>query len=111
MATTTILEALQSLTAYPVPTAILQVFAAGRGVDFTKEITSDTLHSTGFNLAKADTLMWLASAPNVSQGGQSYSFTDEQRERFLKQAQALVDEYGDGAVVAGVRYGYKGSRL
>ena len=52
-------------------------------------------------------------APNVGQGGQSYNFTDEQRRDFRNRAKAIYDDLGEVADgdSAGIRYGYKGSRV
>ena len=57
--------------------------------------------------------MWLSVAPDVSQGGQSYSFTDEQRKQFRNRANSLYDDFGasDEAGTPKPIYGYKGSRL
>ena len=50
---------------------------------------------------------------NVSQGGQSYSFTDEQRKALRNQASALYRDLGenDGTGAAKATYGYKGTNL
>lgn len=57
--------------------------------------------------------MWLSSAPDISQGGQSFSFTDEQRILMRNRAHALQDKYMDveEALQNNPVYGYKGSRL
>lgn len=106
----TILEALRSINAYPVPQRTLEEISARRGLVTTEEATVTILTAVSFSLAKADVLVWLSYAPNVTQGGQSYSFTDEQRERFRQEAAALLDEFGEGEALR-TRYGYKGSRL
>lgn len=109
---TTILEALKGVNAYPIPFRTLVEVASGRGVDLTAEATQEVLQSGAYNLAVADLLMWLALAPNITQGGQSYSFTDEQRTQFKNRAHDLYDEFGtDEAATPKTLYGYKGSRL
>lgn len=56
--------------------------------------------------------MWLSLAPNVTQGGQSYSFSDEQRLQFRNQANSLYKEFAaDDSATPKPVYGYKGSRL
>lgn len=106
----TILEALRSINAYPVPERTLAEISARRGLSIDGEASVDVLTAHEFLLAKADVLVWLSYAPNVSQGGQSYSFSEEQRDRFRQEAAALLEEAGDGEAL-NTRYGYKGSRL
>ena len=107
----TVLEALKSITAYPVPLRTLVETAERRGLSLSDEATQETLKGKAFNLSKADTRLWLSLAPNVTQGGQSYSFTDEQRTEFKNRAYKLFNEFEDEAVKPKLIYGYKGSRL
>lgn len=106
----TILEALRGINAYPVPQRTLEDISTRRGLITNGEASVMILTSPAFALAKADVLVWLSYAPNVTQGGQSYSFTDEQRERFRQEAAALLEEFGEDEKL-NTRYGYKGSRL
>lgn len=87
--------------------------ALRRGLDLTAEPTQATMTSTEFRLCEADMLMWLFRAPNVSQGGQSYNFTDEQRRDFRNRAKKIYADLGDtaDAEAASIAYGYKGDRL
>lgn len=108
----TVLEALKGVNAYPIPLRTLVETAEGRGVSLTDEATQEAMKGKAFNLAVADLLLWLSLAPNVTQGGQSYSFTDEQRTQFRNRANALFEEFGeDEAGTPKPIYGYKGSRL
>ena len=108
----TVLESLRGISSYPIPLRTLDETAERRGVKLTDAATQKVLNSRGYNLCKADLLLWLALAPNVTQGGQSYSFTDEQRMRFRNAAKALYKEFKDEeAVQASTIYGYKGHRL
>ncbi len=110
--TLTIQSVLQGLTAYPVPMATLAGIAAKRGLDLTAEIDAVTFTGRSFRLAAADLYLWLAQAPNVSQGGQSYSFSDEQRDDFRKWARAAYAELApEETASVGVAYGYKGNKL
>lgn len=63
-----------------------------------------------YKKAVADVLMWLSNAPDVSQGGQSYSMTDDQRKQLRMRAMAIYQETGDDTRKQTI-YGYKGSRL
>lgn len=107
----TTLEALKGITAYPIPLRTLSATADGRGISLTAEATQESLKSKGFRLAKADLLLWLSLAPDVSQGGQSFSFTDEQRDDLKREANAIYEELDPAATAASVKYGYKGSSL
>lgn len=107
-----VLEALKGINAYPIPFRTLVEVGSGRGIDLSEYATQEVLQGKAYNLAVADLLMWLALAPNVTQGGQSYSFTDEQRTQFKNRARDLYDEFGaDEAATPKALYGYKGSRL
>lgn len=109
----TILEALKGVSAYPIPPRTITTVADKRGLQLTEEATQEVLRGKAFSLAVADLLMWLSVAPDVSQGGQSYSFTDEQCKQFRNRANCLYDEY-DVADETGTPksiYGYKGNRI
>lgn len=103
----TIVEALKSITAYPIPTTAIATIVEARGLVGSDEFTAAQTPK-GYQLAKADVYMWLAGAPDISQGGQSFSFSQEQREQFRTMANSLFAEYGEKRKTI---YGYKGSRL
>ena len=108
----TVLESLKGVNAYPVPFRTLSEIAKRRGISLTDETTQESLKGKAYNLAEADILLWLSLAPNITQGGQSFSFTDEQRTRFRNRANVLYDEFAaDEAGTPTNTYGYKGSRL
>ncbi len=107
----TILDALKGINAYPVPLHALEAIAERRGVWLMSEADARMLRSKEFNLAKADALLWLSLAPSVAQGGQSYSFTEEQRRQLKAEAHALYAAYEDADRKPKPVYGYKGSRL
>lgn len=110
----TVNEALRSVNAYPIPERTINEVCERRGLDQSGEAVVSVLDSADFRLAKADLLLWLSYAPNVSQGGQSYSLTDEQRNNLRNEAAGL---YGDNAEdnedgqQMYITYGYKGNRL
>lgn len=108
----TVLEALKAVSAYPVPLRTLVETAEQRGLTLSVEATKEVLSGRDYRLAYADLLLWLSIAPNITQGGQSFSFTDEQRTRLRNQAKALYAEFEpDGSAYQKPIYGYKGSRL
>lgn len=107
MATT--LDYLKAVNAYPIPPQAVMEIAMVRGLSLDAEATAEVLKSDAYKLAKADLLVWLANAPNISQGGQSYTIPDEVRESFRNQADSLYNEVK--GIQHNARYGYKGSRL
>lgn len=109
MSLITIEEALRGISGYPVPPSTLLAVAARRGLDLDAQADGSVLRGTAFNLAKADILMWLSTAPDISQGGQSYSFTDGQRSAMRGEAGDLLSEFDTSGSKPG--YGYKGSRF
>ena len=107
-----VIESLKGVSAYPIPMNEIMGACQRRYLSYYDEATKDILDSKAFNLVKADLLLWLSIAPNISQGGQSYSFSDQQRKDLRNQAQALYAEFEpDGSAVQRPVYGYKGSRL
>ncbi len=106
----TVLESLKGINAYPIPLRSIVDVAEYRGLDLNGEATQEVMQSVTFKLAQADLLLWLSLAPDVSQGGQSYSFTDEQRVKLRNRANTLYKEYDMSGKQKPI-YGYKGSRL
>lgn len=107
----TIAESLQGVNAYPIPPRTLHAIAARRALDPFEDVSPAILSSPAYKLCEADLLMWLSLAPDVSQGGQTYSLTDAQREDMRRRARQLYDEFGDEADTPKAVYGYKGSVL
>lgn len=105
----TILEELRGINAYPIPDDVILASCLKRNVDPTQTATVGT-HNDAYRLVEADLLLWLSRAPDVTQGGQRYSFNESQRKEFRNAAAAVYDELdgGDGAKPI---YGYKGSRM
>ena len=104
----TIFDSLKSISAYPIPRRTLEDVAEERGLSVADDATAEIRSSREFKLAKADLMHWLSTAPNVSQGGISYAFTDSDRSGFRKWASASYQEYGEKQQTI---YGYKGDRL
>ena len=108
----TVLESLLGISAYPIPLRTIEAVALKRAVCLDDEATTDIVRGNEYRLAMADLYVWLYFAPNVGQGGQSYSFTDSQREWWKRQAMAIYDELEDDALSAlQTTYGYMGSKL
>lgn len=108
---TTVAESLRGINAYPVPGRTLATVMTRRGLDGEAEATADVLVSDAYMLAYADVLMWLSKAPNVSQGGQSYSFSEDERKAFRLEAGAIYADLEPDGDLTRIKYGYKGDRL
>lgn len=106
-----ILDALKGINAYPVPLRAFNEIAEGRGLDLDGDTSLNVLKSKDYRLAKADVLMWLADAPNISQGGQSYTFSEEQRANFRRCADTLYAECEEEESLSKPKFGYKGKNL
>ena len=109
----TVFDALIGVTGYPIPARTVKTISLRRRLELNTVPSEELVTSREFRLCEADLLMWLSRAPNVGQGGQSYNFTDEQRRDFRNRAKAIYDDLGEVADgdSAGIRYGYKGSRV
>lgn len=107
----TILEALKGVNAYPIPLRTLVEVAEGRILDLQGEATIAVLQGKEYKLATADLLLWLSLTPNISQGGQSYSFSEEQRAQMRRKADAIYDECGEVESLSKPTFGYKGKYL
>lgn len=109
----TIRESLLAVSAYPIPMRTIEAISLKREVALDDEADYATVLSSSYRLALADLYVWLYYAPNVSQGGQSYSFTTDQREWWKRQAIAIYGELGEEDELSSLKgkYGYMGSRL
>ena len=106
----TLSEYLRGLSNYPLSEEALQSILSKRGASYdTDTIDDDQL----LCLTTADVYRWLSTAPDVSQGGQSYSLLYSTREQLRKRANELYRLAGEPVEEATtkVRYGYKGERL
>lgn len=106
-----VLQSLRSLSSYPIPTATIEDVAEGVGLAIDTEVTQELRKDKRFKRAQARVYIFLSEAPNVSQGGISYSFSEEERRRFRLRAENLLEQIGDATSEAGVEYGYKGEDL
>jgi beta-phosphoglucomutase-like phosphatase (HAD superfamily) len=105
----TIAESLKAVNAYPIPYRVIFSICTRVGIDPQQEATTEEVVAKPYRKAEALIKSWLATAPNVSQGGQSYTIPDEQRKQLQREAATTLAELGQNA--NGVVYGYKGSKL
>jgi len=94
-----------------VPVSTVQDIASSRSLNIDGEANADARAQASFRLAKADVLWWLAKAPNVSQAGISYTFTDKDRLNLKHQALAIYDDCGEESPEGSFTFGYKGEYL
>lgn len=106
-----ILESLKSLNGYPIPRLTLLDIAEECGLPSDGEVTTETRASSPFKRAKAKVYIFLSEAPDVSQGGITYQFSDEDKRRFRMQAEALLEEIGDDTSALSDNYGWQGEDL
>lgn len=104
----TIIESLKCISGYPIPLNTLKDIAENRELKPDGEANQDARKSKEYRLAKADVLMWLSDkAPNVSQAGISYNFSEADKKNLKNEANTLYKECGEKPKSI---YGYKGSR-
>lgn len=100
-------DILISVNAYPIPHSTLNSICAVRGLELEAIATPEGVKGKEYQLAHADLLMWLANTPAISQGGQSYSFTEDQRKHFKAEANKIYSDIEKPKTI----FGYKGSSL
>lgn len=111
----TILESLLSQHSYPLDGQAVRLLAQRRGLSPDDGACGEVLSSDAWQLARADVLMMVASAPNVTQEGVSYDVLYSTREALRNEAEKVYRKYLDPSdplyPKAKRRYGYKGSLL
>lgn len=101
---------LRSVSLYPIPRETVEGFAARRRLDLETPL-ADPFADRAFMLTLADVYRWLAGAPNVAQGGQSFGFTEWERLVMLSDARSIYRRLGESDLAEGSQYGYKGEGL
>lgn len=104
-------ELLQSVNAYPIPANIVMEAGVRYGLELEAEATKEIISSSGYKLAKADVYTYLAGAPNVTQNGISFSFSEDDKKYFLNVASSIRTEEGVEDETSGQKYGYMGEDL
>lgn len=105
----TIRESLLAISPYPIPTDFLDSVGEGIGVELDNEI--EDVEARDIYRAKARVYYFLATTPNVSEGGVSISFNARDKELFLAMARKFADLAGEDGLIPGVAYGYKGENI
>ena len=104
----TVSESLRSINSYPIPPYVLTKTAIKNGMSLEDEITSESVISKEYRLMEADVFAFLAGAPDVTQNGVSFSFTDDQRDWFLSMSNSIKADLGVSDASSGQGYGYMG---
>ena len=110
----TVCELLKSVTNFPISANTIEALALKRGLDLNATADEGVIKSRAYLLTEADIYRWLYLVANMSQGGQSYNFTAEDKERFRIEANKTYRLFGEDDMVlkeTTTKYGYKGSRL
>lgn len=105
----TIRESLKALNAYPIPDLIVVLYCTARQLAPEAEAYGEVLASAAYRLAVADIYLWLSTAPNISQGGASWTLSEADKAAFRVQAETIYQQCREPS--KGVRFGYKGTRL
>lgn len=110
----TVCELLKSATNFPILANTIEALALKRGLDLGAAADTEMVKSKAYLLTEADIYRWLYLVANMSQGGQSYNFTAEDKEHFRLEANRIYRLFGEDDKVlkeTSIKYGYKGSRL
>ena len=95
----TILQALRDEIYYPVNDGLLENKLMGRELDPEGAFSKETLDSSAWKGALADSLFTLIQAVNVSEGDKSFgALTDTQRRALLIRINNLYKEIGEEPV-------------
>lgn len=101
-------ELLKSINPYPIPANVIMKAGIKHGLDIETEAGPETINSKEYKLAEADIYTYLAGAPNISQNGITFSFTEDERTHFLNIASSIRKEEGVQDPSTGQGYGYMG---
>lgn len=81
-----------SITNYPIPPRTLNRVAVRRGLILTTEATQEILNTRDYRLAEADTMKWLIAAPNISEGGVTFSLSQIERSQLKQESASIYEE-------------------
>ena len=101
-------NAIKAMSSYPIPAATIENIIDEAGLDPGAEITKEIRASDPFKKAKALTYAFLAEAPNITQGGISYTFSEDERSRFAKKSNSLLAELEEDEAGTAIPCGYIG---
>ena len=105
----TLSELLTSLAPCPVSDTYLEAIGSEVGVEM--DLETDEVSERVCNRLKARLYLFLATMPNISEGGVSISFTATEKNMFLALAKRYAALAGETGLVTGPAYGYKGESV
>lgn len=105
----TVRESLLAISNYPIPDSFLEAIGGEVGVEMTTTLAQAS--TVSLNRLRARTYLFLATAPNVSEGGVSISFTATEKAYFLSLAKKYAALAGETGLIPGPAYGYKGQNI
>ena len=105
----TIREHLSSLAPCQIPDAYFKVIGGEVGADIEDDVAN--IDRMTLNRLTARLYLYLATLPNVSEGGVSISFTATEKDTFLKLAKRYAQLAGENGLIGGATYGYKGQNI
>ncbi len=100
-------KALMSISSYPIPAPVIENIAGAAGLEPDTEVDLEVRQSDPFRRATAGVYQYLSEAPNVSQGGISYTFSEDERTRFAQRASNILASLGESQE-AEIEVGYMG---
>lgn len=107
----TIFQSLKNISNYPIPSTVIEETAEDYGLDAQQESTADIRKGRCYMLAKARIFDFLADAPNVSQSGITYTFSESERKSFRTKAESIRDNLGETDISDNNNYGYQGENF
>lgn len=102
-------EVLSSLTGYPIPESALRRIGMEARIDVDDYVANASVR--GLNYAKALVYMYVATAPNISEGGVSITLSATDKSVLLGRARRFAALAGVDDLVPGASFGYKGDSL
>lgn len=105
----TVREFLTASVPYQIPDATLNSIGEEVGLEMDTDMTEAS--PVEVNRSRARLYIYLATVPNVSEGGVSISFTAVEKKMFLDLARKYAGFAGETGLVPGASYGYKGQNI
>lgn len=103
----TIIDSLQAISLYPITRSALLSIAIECNLDGQDTMTTELYNHKDYKRAKAKVYKLLSEAPDVTEAGATYGFTDTERKAFERKANELLNQVGDMAD-CNADYGYFG---
>lgn len=101
-------NAIKAINGYPIPPGTIENIADEAGLKADDDITKEVRASNEWKKARALTYAFLAEAPNITQGGISYTFSEDERSRFATKSNRLLAEFGEEETTSDIPCGYIG---